>query len=180
MRMPSASKGFLCQCNSFFYANTASHSSPWSAQEQSSMATSAHGITQGEMSRTSPESSCGPWPEFFWRVPGLLLPAEGPLLQGGAVSQCSPGAAASKHSPGMGTGTAEGLPAAPGPGAALHKHLEMLQPGQSPRTSQKHPQEQLECLGMSARLVCRGAQTAIPGATSWSSHTPPRGPGDAR
>ncbi|XP_063247600.1 uncharacterized protein LOC134547494 isoform X2 [Prinia subflava] len=45
------------------------------------MATSAHGITQGEMSRTSPESSCGPWPEFFWRVPGLLLPAEGPLLQ---------------------------------------------------------------------------------------------------
>ncbi|XP_063253764.1 uncharacterized protein LOC134550822 isoform X4 [Prinia subflava] len=76
---------------------------------------------QGERSSTSPEGSRAPWPEFFWRVPGLLLPAEGPLLQ-----------------------------------------------------------EQLECLGMSARWVCRGAQTAIPGATSWSSHTPTWGPGDAR
>ncbi|XP_063253762.1 uncharacterized protein LOC134550822 isoform X3 [Prinia subflava] len=60
------------------------------------------------------------------------------------------------------------------------RHPEMLQPGQSPLTAQKQPKEQLECLGMSARWVCRGAQTAIPGATSWSSHTPTWGPGDAR
>ncbi|XP_063253761.1 uncharacterized protein LOC134550822 isoform X2 [Prinia subflava] len=144
---------------------------------------------QGERSSTSPEGSRAPWPEFFWRVPGLLLPAEGPLLQGRSCASVSRprqqrpntargGALGCPGSAGMDTD--QGLPAAPRPGAALHRHPEMLQPGQSPLTAQKQPKEQLECLGMSARWVCRGAQTAIPGATSWSSHTPTWGPGDAR
>lgn len=43
-----------------------------------------------------------------------------------------------------------------------------------PPTSQKHPEEQLPLPGSAARWACRGAQTAIPGATSWSSHTATR------
>lgn len=33
------------------------------------------------MSRSSPEGSLGPWPEFFWRVLGLVPAAEGRFLQ---------------------------------------------------------------------------------------------------
>ncbi|XP_074387293.1 uncharacterized protein LOC141726381 isoform X1 [Zonotrichia albicollis] len=61
-----------------------------------------------------------------------------------------------------GTDTAKALPAAPQPGAALKRHTEMPQPGQTPPTAQKDPKEQLALPGMEAQTVCRGAQTAVP------------------
>ncbi|XP_074387507.1 uncharacterized protein LOC141726498 [Zonotrichia albicollis] len=61
-----------------------------------------------------------------------------------------------------GTDTAKALPAAPQPGAALNRHMEMPQPGQTPPTAQKDPKEQLALPGMEAQTVCRGAQTAVP------------------
>ncbi|XP_074388669.1 uncharacterized protein LOC141727048 isoform X2 [Zonotrichia albicollis] len=48
------------------------------------------------------------------------------------------------------------------PGAALNRHTEMPQPGQTPPTAQKDPKEQLALPGMEAQTVCRGAQTAVP------------------
>ncbi|XP_074388686.1 uncharacterized protein LOC141727048 isoform X4 [Zonotrichia albicollis] len=53
-------------------------------------------------------------------------------------------------------------PASLQPGAALNRHTEMPQPGQTPPTAQKDPKEQLALPGMEAQTVCRGAQTAVP------------------
>ncbi|XP_057899382.1 uncharacterized protein LOC131095525 [Melospiza georgiana] len=61
-----------------------------------------------------------------------------------------------------GTDTAEALPVAPQPGAALNRHTEIAQPRQTPPTAQKDPEEQRALPGMEARAVCRGAQTAVP------------------
>ncbi|XP_059321986.1 nascent polypeptide-associated complex subunit alpha, muscle-specific form-like [Ammospiza nelsoni] len=61
-----------------------------------------------------------------------------------------------------GTDTAEALPVAPQPGAALNRHTEIPQPGQTPPTAQKDPKEQRALPGVETRTVCRGAQTAVP------------------
>ncbi|XP_063006419.1 uncharacterized protein LOC134415023 [Melospiza melodia melodia] len=61
-----------------------------------------------------------------------------------------------------GTDTAEALPVAPQPGAALNRYVETPQPGQTPPTAQKDPKEQRALPGMEARAVCRGPQTAVP------------------
>ncbi|KAM3677307.1 uncharacterized protein VK521_017768 isoform 1-T1 [Ammospiza maritima maritima] len=61
-----------------------------------------------------------------------------------------------------GTDTAEALPVAPQPGAALNRHTEIPQPGQTPPTAQKDPKEQRALPGVEARTVCRGAHTAVP------------------
>nr|XP_041569809.1 translation initiation factor IF-2-like [Taeniopygia guttata] len=61
-----------------------------------------------------------------------------------------------------GTDTAEGLPVAPRPGAAPHRHAGMLQPGQAPPTAQRDPRERLASPGNGGTAVCRGALTAIP------------------
>ncbi|XP_058280245.1 uncharacterized protein LOC120766092 isoform X3 [Hirundo rustica] len=60
---------------------------PWPAPDR--------GTTQGGMSKTSPEGSLGPWPKFFWRASGLVLPAEGRLLQGRSRACSVPPAARS-------------------------------------------------------------------------------------
>ncbi|XP_058280243.1 uncharacterized protein LOC120766092 isoform X2 [Hirundo rustica] len=216
---------------------------PWPAPDR--------GTTQGGMSKTSPEGSLGPWPKFFWRASGLVLPAEGRLLQ---VSVPSPksrlgseagaaplaqsctepsvtparcrrrslvflwvpagrergagggrqppkgnqhflslgrageepclqrparGTQRAKHAsqgraPGCsdsaGTGTAEGLPAAPRPGAALHGHGEMLHPARRPPRAPRRPEEQLALPGH-GRLgpSAEGLRRRFPVPTSRSS-----------
>ncbi|XP_072785713.1 uncharacterized protein [Taeniopygia guttata] len=61
-----------------------------------------------------------------------------------------------------GTDTAEGLPVAPRPGAAPHRHAGMLQPGQTAPTAQRDPRERLASPGNGGAAICRGALTAIP------------------
>lgn len=46
----------------------------------------------------------------------------------------------------------KGLPTAPGPGAALNRHLVILQPGQTPLTPQNYPKEQLTVPGNVSRV----------------------------
>ncbi|XP_039922407.1 uncharacterized protein LOC120753781 isoform X1 [Hirundo rustica] len=81
---------FLCQCSSFLYADIASHTSPWNGHRAELrgwyLTTEQHRCLcrvpfQGEMIKTSPEGSLGPWPKFFWRVPGPVPPAEGRFLR---------------------------------------------------------------------------------------------------
>ncbi|XP_039922367.1 uncharacterized protein LOC120753748 isoform X2 [Hirundo rustica] len=81
---------FLCQCSSFLYADIASHTSPWNGHRAELrgwyLTMEQHRCLcrvpfQGEMIKTSPEGSLGPWPKFFRRVPGPVPPAEGRFLR---------------------------------------------------------------------------------------------------
>ncbi|RMC02964.1 hypothetical protein DUI87_20157 [Hirundo rustica rustica] len=61
------------------------------------------------------------------------------------VVTCWGGSLGFRGSAGMDTD--KGLPATPQPGAALNRHPEMLQPGQTPPTAQNYPEEQLALPG---------------------------------
>ncbi|XP_039923193.1 uncharacterized protein LOC120754088 isoform X1 [Hirundo rustica] len=87
-RVPA--REFLCQCSSFLYADIASHTSPWNGHRAELrgwyLTMEQHRCLcrvpfQGEMIKTSPEGSLGPWPKFFRRVPGPVPPAEGRFLR---------------------------------------------------------------------------------------------------